>query len=395
MKILAVCQFYHPENFTITPLLRDLAARGHQVTVITGRPNAGFGHVLSEYRHRKFEIADGVKVHRLPILARKKGKLSLIANYFSFYFLARAFVRRHRGDYDVVFAMSLSPVISMVPALDYAKRHHLPSLLYCVDIWPESVVYTNNVKPNTFAHRVLLNWSKRIYQAADRLLVGSPSYFEYMEQEHQIPRAKMDLLLQPALNEHLGIAPINHGPGTHLVYIGNLGQVQLLDELLEAVKSLKGRDLHVHIVGNGSARDRLLATIKNEDLSEYVHMYGYRPIHEAVAFIPDADVLLVPLKAGGYVGRTIPNKLVTYMGYGRPILGALTGDGRALLEAAGGGIVVEPSTRGLIEGIKRAIDLTEEEKNALGARNLAYFKEHLTLEKVGAELESYLSELVK
>ncbi len=395
MKILAVCQFYYPENFTITPLMRDLVAHGHQVTVVTGRPNAGLGRIAPEYRRRPFEIIDGVKVHRLPILSRKKGKLSLIANYFSYYFLARAFVRRHQGDYDVVFAMSLSPVISMVPALDYAKRHHKPCLLYCVDIWPESVLYTNNAKPNSWVHRWLTRWSRQIYQASDRLVVGSPSYLEYMEREHGIPRAKMDLLLQPALNESINVPPLDHGPGIHIVYIGNLGQVQLLDELLEAVKMINNPNLHVHIVGSGSARDRLEATIKSENLSANVHMYGSRSIHEAVAFIPDADALLVPLKAGGYVGRTIPNKLVTYMGYGRPILGALTGDGCALLEEAGGGILVDPSVSGLVEGINRVTTLTEEEKSALGARNFAYFKEHLTLEIVGRRLESYLSELVK
>jgi glycosyltransferase involved in cell wall biosynthesis len=202
-----------------------------------------------------------------------------------------------------------------------------------------------------------------------------------MEREHGIPRAKMDLLLQPALNESLDVPPLDHGSGTHIVYIGNLGQVQLLDELLEAVKTINNPNLHVHIVGSGSARDRLETTIRSDHLSANVHMYGARSIHEAVAFIPDADALLVPLKAGGYVGRTIPNKLVTYMGYGRPILGALTGDGRALLEEAGGGILVDPSASGLVEGINRVTILTEKEKNALGARNLAYFKEHLTLEK--------------
>jgi glycosyltransferase involved in cell wall biosynthesis len=350
---------------------------------------------LPEYRRRKFEIIDGVKVHRLPISARKRGKLSLIANYFSFYFLARSFVRHHHGDYDLVFAMSLSPVISMVPALDYAKRHHLPSLLYCVDIWPESVAYTNNVIPGTWAHRWLHKWSQKIYQGADRLLLGSPSYLEYMVNEHHLPRDKMDLLIQPAMNEKLEVPAIDHGPGTHLVYIGNLGQFQLLDELLAAVKSFKGQNLHVHIVGNGSAKNRLLDTIKNENLSDQVHMYGARTIREAGAFIPDADALLVSLKPGGYVGKTIPNKLVTYMGYGRPILGAFSGDGQALLETAGGGIVVAPTVAGLIEGIKRVMALTEAEKNALGARNLAYFNKYLTLDKVGAQLEHYLNELVK
>jgi len=394
MNIFAVCQFYHPENFTITPLMRQLVAMGHQVTIVTGRPNAGFGRVLDEYKHTKFEIIDGVKVHRLPIIARRQNKVSLIVNYFSFYFLAKSFIKKHKGDYDIVFTMSLSPVISMVPAIDFARKHHLPLLMYCVDIWPESVVFTNNITRKSLGYRYLKSWSTKIYRAADRILVGSPSYQAYMHDTHGIDYQKMATLVQPSLAKGFQGAPHQYEAKHNLVYIGNLGQVQLLDELLEVLLDYKTVDLQVHIIGYGTALPRLLAFIESNGLGHIVKHYGTMPSDSATSFIPNADALLVPLKEGGFVGNTIPNKLILYLGYGRPIIGALVGDGKEMLEKAGGGMIVTPSKQGLRQGIDWMLSLTAQQKNAIGARNRVYFEANHTLDITAKKLEAYLSELI-
>jgi len=394
MKIFAVCQFYYPENFTITPLLNELVRRGHEVTVLTGRPNAGFGRILEGYHRLRFEIIDGVKVHRVPIRPRKNGRISLILNFFSFFFLARMFALRHRGEYDVVLTMSLSPVISMVPAIDFAKRNKLPLLEYCVDLWPASVAFTNYVDHESLMYRLLKRWSGRIYRAADRLLVGSPSYAAYMEQVHRIPSAKIATLVQPALTDRLMTAPIVYEKGHNLVYVGNIGQVQLLDELVSALTDFIDVDLHVHIIGSGSS----LPELKDKALRLHVdHMltwYGTLPSETAFAYLPNADGLFLPLKEGGYVGKTIPNKMMMYLASGRPILAALCGDGRDILEQAGGGIIVTPDHHGIVGGLKKLLSLTEEEKNALGGRNRAYYEANHTLNKIGTDLETYLKDLV-
>ncbi len=393
MNILTFCQFYYPENFTITPLMRQLVAQGHQVTVVTGRPNAGFGRILPEYKNCSFEILDGVKVHRLPIVARRPGRLGLIINYFSYYFRGRQFARKHQGNYDIVFGMSLSPVISLVPAIDFARKHKLPLMLYCVDIWPESAVFTNYIQRDTLAYQILKSWSQRIYRAADRLLVGSPSYQEYMIKEHHLDANKLNVLVQPALTSELKLAPITYEAPYNLVYIGNIGQVQLLDELVSAMERLSD-NVHLHLIGYGTAWPRIQEFIKTHQLSARIHYYGTLKSAEAVAYIPKATAVVVALKDGGYVGQTIPNKLIMYLGFGRPIIGAIAGDGANVLREAGGGIIVAPTVDGFIEGVQTLISLTDAEKNALGARNQSYFNQHFTLEKIGRKLEDYLRELI-
>ena len=39
MRILVVTQYFWPENFRVNDLVAELVRRGHEVTVLTGRPN--------------------------------------------------------------------------------------------------------------------------------------------------------------------------------------------------------------------------------------------------------------------------------------------------------------------------------------------------------------------
>ena len=60
MKILVVCQFYYPENFVITNICENLVKQGNDVTVLTGKPNYGYGYILPEYKNVKRETINGV-----------------------------------------------------------------------------------------------------------------------------------------------------------------------------------------------------------------------------------------------------------------------------------------------------------------------------------------------
>ena len=95
MKILAICQYYYPENMVFTNICEELVKLGNDVTVLTGKPNYGYGEIVPEYKKIKFEEINGVKVHRVNLIARKKSRLSIILHYISLeanfgaYFAAR------------------------------------------------------------------------------------------------------------------------------------------------------------------------------------------------------------------------------------------------------------------------------------------------------------------
>ena len=124
MKILVVCQFYYPENFVISPICEELVKLGNDVTVLTGKPNYGYGHILTEYKDVSYEEINGVKVHRVDIKARQQSRMSIIKNYLSFWKNSKKWVKKCKEEYDIVYSMSLSPVTILSAGNLYKKLHN-------------------------------------------------------------------------------------------------------------------------------------------------------------------------------------------------------------------------------------------------------------------------------
>jgi hypothetical protein len=131
MKLLIVCQFYYPENFTITKIAESLVSLGHDVSVLTGKPNYGFDHILEEYKNVKYEEINGVKVHRVNLIPRGKTRFSIIKNYLSFWWNSKKWIRNCKEKFDLVYSMSLSPVTILSAGNLYKKMHKVPMKKSC------------------------------------------------------------------------------------------------------------------------------------------------------------------------------------------------------------------------------------------------------------------------
>jgi len=390
MKILLVSQYYYPERFSVSDIAEVLVKEGNEVSVLTGRPNYGFQKILPGYANKKYEEINGVKVHRVKVKPRKYSRFSIIQNYLSFHKYGKRFARHFKEEFDVVLSISLSPVISISPALVYAKKHKVPCVLYCQDLWPESTLVTHAVKKRSLMYKILYRWSKSIYSKCDRIVISSPSFKEYFEKELNIKDKVFNVVNQPILNSsNRSNEPIVYQNKHNLVYAGNIGKLQLTDLLVEAMKYVKTEDVKLHLMGMGSELWQIKEKITKENLSDKVIYEGAYPIEKAEAYYKNADALVVSLKNEGYVGRTIPNKAIQYMKYGRPMLVVAQGDAKDMLEKAKGSVFASEDPK----DIARAIDeiCSSKEKDHFGLNNKNYFEEHFTTEKLTHQL---LEELI-
>ena len=66
MRILVISQYFFPENFRINDLVFSLNKRGHNVEVLTGKPNYPKGEYFNGYSWTKpkFEKINGIKICR-------------------------------------------------------------------------------------------------------------------------------------------------------------------------------------------------------------------------------------------------------------------------------------------------------------------------------------------
>ena len=137
-----ICQHYWPEHFQITEVCEELAARGHDVTALVGIPNYPTGVVPEEYLDGKNRLQErnGVHIVRVEEVPRKNGIAGLARNYFSYMNGSKRKARELPGDFDVVFAYQITPVLMAGAMKDAKKRSGCPALLYCADIWPDAVM---------------------------------------------------------------------------------------------------------------------------------------------------------------------------------------------------------------------------------------------------------------
>jgi len=391
MKILVVCQFYYPERFTVSDICAELVSLGHDVSVVTGKPNYCYNEIIPAYRKVKYEIIDDVKVHRVNLYPRKQSRLSIIRNYLSFHRNAKAFMRRFNEQFDVVLSVSLSPVISIAPAVLYAKKHKVKHVLHCLDLWPESTVVTGAVKKDSPMYKMLFRWSRNLYLACDKIMVSSPSFADYFKEVLHIIDKPFPYVPQPSLGVHENLPPATFKKKYNFVYVGNIGTLQLIDEIAEAGKIIGTRgDVEVHLAGMGLQSENLKKYIADNSLKDIVTYYGPLPLEKAVTLYANADALIVPLKEGGTVGKTIPNKLVQYLKYARPIIGSLSGDGRDVLVKTKSAVLADQNAESIAKAMETIIDLPADKKEEMGQQNKLYYEEHFEIRRVAQLIEREL-----
>lgn len=391
MKILIVTQYYYPENFVISKIAMKLFQYGHYVEVLTGKPNYGYGYILPSYKNITEEVIDGVKVNRVNLLARKKSRASIIANYLSFWFNSKKWIRQCKTKFDVVYSMSLSPVTILAAGNLYKKKYHVPHIVHCVDLWPESVLITHAVKEKSLVYRFLYNWSHSLYSRADTILIGSKSFELYFQNILKIANKTVKYIPQPSFIEHNDSEPFNYDNSyLNVLYCGNLGLIQLIPMITDAMRLVRDVKIKFHIIGMGPMTDKLIKDINRYNLNETVIYYGPMPAEKASAFFKSADALYVSLKQDGYVGKTIPNKLVMSMAFAKPIIAMIQGDGKDVIEEAKGGLIADEDASSLAEKLKEFLAISKEDRLIMGQKNLDYYQKHFSLDYVAKQIESEL-----
>lgn len=397
MRILVVCQYYYPENVVITPICEALVARGNEVQVVTGKPNYGFGHILPGYERIKDEVINGVHVHRLPLIARKKSRISLIRNYLSFWMNAKRYLAHLKEEYDLVYSMSMSPLISVEGGGIYAKKHGKTHLIHCLDLWPESAVIAGKVRKNSLEYRFLYRSSRKIYSSADEILISSPSFASYFKDVLKLPEKKVLYVPQPPLVNPLPLNGVSFPKRYNLVYAGNVGNLQLIENYVKACVYLKERkDFQFHIVGAGARLNAVLHLIEENHLGDMVIYHPVVPAAEVPSYFTNATALLVPLaNTSSPVSKTVPNKLISSLAYSRAILASIGGDGHEVLEKAGGAVFAGEDHKDIAQAIEKLFSLSDEERKTMGEKNKAYFDEHFDFDKVMDQLAAAFNDVKK
>jgi len=390
MKILITTQYYYPENFTITNIAEDLSKRGHEVDVLTGKPNYGFDRILPEYKKIDFEVINKVNVYRCNIKPRKKNRLSVISNYLSYYFKSIKWVKRCKKKYDVVFSMSLSPVTILGPANEYKKRFNVKHICYCVDLWPESVISTRSLSKKSLLYKLLFKWSRKLYSKCDEILVSSPSFSSYFKDELKLNIPTKTIYQTSLIEDYKNIQSQRFDEYFDILYCGNIGTIQGVENIPEIMSYVTNDRVRFHIIGFGKNSKLLQENIAKYGVFDRVIYHGGMHFKKTIPYLLSCDACYVSLTCDGYIGKTIPNKLNYYLSFGKPILGVFNGDANEILKDAGG-IVSKMDFKTIAKNIDCLSSLEKEKLNLMGKRAREYYEKWFSLKTIVNKIENSLT----
>lgn len=378
MNILVICQNYYPEQFRITDICEELIKRGENVTVLTGLPNYPKGKIEKGYRwfRKRREVINGVNVIRTWEIGRRTGNLFRMLNYFSYAFSATIKTLFMTKKYDIVYVYQLSPILMAIPGIIYKKIHKKKLVLYCLDLWPDSLK-AGGISEQSSIYKIFEKISNKIYNQSDEILVTSKSFIDNMKN-----KLKKDInitYLPQYAEEVLELKKKSEdSQELNLVFAGNIGKAQSVQTIIEAAENIEkiGANIKIHIVGNGSE----YATCKKQaENVKNIEFYGSKPITEMQYFYDMADAMLVTLDSKSFSSSTLPGKVQACMKTGNPIIAAANGETQIIINEAKCGYCVEAeNAQQLTDAIIKFNNLPREEKDILSNNAIKYYNKNFS-----------------
>lgn len=399
MKLLIFTNHFFPENFKVNDIAFTMASKGHDVTVLTAIPDYPEGHFPEGYGFfkKRRETINGVKVIRMPLIARGKGGgIRLILNYLSllfsslFYALWLAFTQK----YDKVFVHHTSPIMIGVPAIIVKRIQKIPLYFWNLDLWPESLTAAGGINNKT-----ILKWVNKLviftYNNSDKILMSSMGFktsilekgdfadklIYFPNWAESIFEAQKDDYEIPTLPE-----------GFKIMYAGNVGEAQNLEKLMEVALKLKNElEIKWIIVGDGRKLNWVKNFVSEHQLQETVFFLGRFPFESMSSFYKEADAMLLSLKDTEIFRVTVPARLQSYIACSKPVLGMINGEAANIIHESNCGYTSNANdVDEFVNQILKMSQLSSEELKTLGANARLYYDKHFLRAHKLSELEELL-----
>jgi glycosyltransferase involved in cell wall biosynthesis len=388
MHIVFFSHYYPPEvnapASRTSEHCREWVRHGHDVTVVTCAPNHPSGKVYPSYRNRLYqtEWIHGVHVIRLwTFLAANDGFLLRTLNYVS-YLVAAVLALPTLRRPDVIVSTSPQFFCGLAGlAARFIKK--APWVLEIRDLWPESIVTVGAMRRN-WSVRLLEVIEALAYRRADRIVSVTHSFVPHIAERAGNNPAKIVVITNGVDVSHFKAETDSGNTKRELglegkfvaAYVGTHGMAHGLEMILEAAALLRDQPrIAFLLVGDGAERSRI-ERLKQERQLDNVLILGQRSKESMPSIWAATDASLILLRRNALFRKVVPSKMFEAMAMRRPIILAVEGEARALLEEVGAGIAITPeSAHELAAAVVRLAD-DPDFAAALGASGAKHVREH-------------------
>jgi len=391
MKILIISQYFFPENLRINDLCEGLKEKGHEISVLTGKPNYPDGNFYKGYNflNKLNDNYKGIRVYRSPVIPRGSSSgFRLFINYLSFTLFGIFRLLFIKNKFDKIFVYAPSPITVGYLGAFASLIFKAKPFLWVHDLWPESVKEAGGVD-NKLVLSLIDIMTRSIYFFYPKILVQSPRFKEYLINQ------KVDInkiTYYPYYAEEFYKVVKTNGDiqskfpdGLNILFAGNIGVAQNFDTIINAAKIIdkKINKFTFIILGDGRDKKRILNKIKNLSIENRFKFIGRHPPEKMPYYFSSADALLVTLKKSKIFELTIPGKLQSYLACGKPIIASIDGITAQIINDANCGLT-SPSDdyNSLAKSIILFSKLSDYDRMEMGKRSLDVYEKEFERNKL-------------
>jgi len=385
---------------------RLLVARGYRVTVIASPVSYITGETTPLHPSPTGRGAggEGVAILRARVYsAHHKSFFHRLIAFFSF-MVSSFWIGLGVRDVDLVWGTS-PPIFQGMTAWLLARLKGARFLFEVRDLWPRFAVAAGVLRNPVLIR--LSEWLERfLYRHADRLMVNSPGFIAHIQERaggssskgkriELIPNGADPSMFDPS--ERGGAFRRTHHLESKFValYAGAHGMSNDLDVVLDAARLLMDEDrIQIVLLGDGKEKPILQARAEEMGLSNLGFVASV-PKSEMPQALAAADACIAILKPLEEYKTTYPNKVFDYMAAGRPILLAIDGVIREVVEAAGCGVFTGPGNPSRMADAIRKLANDPEKSRLMGMRGRAYLEDNFSRDAIGQKLIGLLEEMIR
>jgi glycosyltransferase involved in cell wall biosynthesis len=387
---------------------RYLVAHGHHVTVITSSVSYLTGATihnvspgLRNWEESKLrgllgqDNRDGLLVifRASTYHALHKSFIHRIIAFLSF-MVSSFWIGLGVKNVDVVWGTS-PPIFQGLTAWLLARIKSVPFLFEVRDLWPQFAIAVGVLK-NPILIRLSLWLENFLYRRADRVMVNSPGYVTHVT-EHG---ARCVELVPNGADPQM-FDPANKGQGFRativVLYAGAHGLSNDLGVVLQAAKllqeSIMTPEVMITFLGDGKEKPALQRQAASMGLTNVLFLPPI-PKTEMAEALAGADVCLAILKPLDEYKSTYPNKVFDYMAAGRPVVLAIDGVVRAVIDAAGCGIFAQPGDPSALAEAIQILVADPGQSRKMGLAGRKYLQEHFSRVVMAERLLEILNNMI-
>ena len=402
LRLVVLCPHFEPDmaptGVVMTRIVHELAARGHQLHVVTSLPwyrehaiDAGWGGKL--WRTQQTAWGSITRVHPFP----GKSKSNLLRRAVGFVLFSKLVglcgLRAGGAPRRIDGVLAMSPPLTLGLTGWFIKLIRGGSLVFNIqDVFPDAAIQTGAITNKQIIR--LAYWLERAsYKRSDAVVLLSEDLRRNISQKVN-PATQANLHVIPNFVDTAAITPGQRmtpyrrelGIDDRLVvmYAGNVGFSQSLGMMIAAARQLP--DIAFVINGDGAARQSLqdqASGIAN------IHFAPYQPIERLSEVLATGDIHVVPLRAG-LASVSVPSKSYSILAASRPVLAAIDEGSEIprILAESGAGLSVPPDNEiAFIEALKTLLN-DQNSRDRMGVNGRVWVEQHASPGAVAAAYEA-------